>query len=100
MKGKAVIGSLLCSIFLFPFTHAYSLDDERKGFIIKAGIGGGYTSSSSGEAAFENYSRNGLGVHMGLGYAPSNKSSIIFSIKSNVSVDEVASVWDFCTTRT
>jgi len=68
-------------------------DENRKGFIFSAGLGGGYTSVSSTLLSNSGFSTFGLGLTAGLGYAPSNKSSLIFGFKSNIFIDEVASVW-------
>ncbi len=73
--------------------EAYSFDKERKGFIIEAGIGAGYSILSPGESFIDNYSSFGLAINWGFGYAPSNQSSIIFAVKSNIFTDEVAAVW-------
>jgi len=68
-------------------------DENRKGFIFSAGIGPGYTSVMSTLPLNTGFSTFGLGLTAGVGYAPTNKSSLIFGFKSNIFVDEVATVW-------
>ncbi len=93
MINKRLIQVIFCFFFLFHLTDVYPADDDRQGFILGAGIGVGYSNVFASDPLFEGYSTCGLGITMGLGYAPTNKSSIIFGIKSNVFVDEVAVVW-------
>lgn len=92
MKRTAILWLLPALLFLFT-KDASAFDRERKGFILQFGLGTGYSMLKPAGTDTEDYSILGLGVNTGLGYAPSNKSSIVFGIKANIFVNEVADVW-------
>lgn len=92
--GKLTLAVLLLSIFLNSLQDIHAIPDEnRKGFIAGMAIGGGYAYIDSSDPAYMSYGRYGLGVSMSLGGAFNNRSSLQFSMKTNVFVDEIGPVW-------
>ena len=93
MRGKYAIRFISCVCLLFLLTDVHSFDGERKGFILDFGVGPGHTVLSFDNPNSENYTVWGLAVNMGIGYAPTNKSSFVFGVKSNVFIKEVGTVY-------
>jgi hypothetical protein len=85
----------LLSILVFLFlTNLYAERGERRGAMFTFGLGAGHTTISSGINEFSTYSQFGLGVNMGAGWAPTNKSAFLLGINSNVFPGEVQTVWE------
>lgn len=93
MRNRYIIHIGLTTFFLLTFLNLCSADDNRKGFFAGAGFGLGHTNFLSTNPLYPDYSTPGLAVNAGLGYAPTNRSALLFGFKSNVFVDEVADVY-------
>ncbi len=93
MRSRYVIHTVTWSFCLLLSLRICSADDKRKGVIAEVGLGPGYTDVSFPGSPYNSFNTYGLGATAGVGFAPTNRSSIIFGFRSNIFVDEVASVY-------
>jgi len=93
MKDQCLRYLILCLFILILPAGRCLADDNRKGFIMEIGLGFGNTNTRSNDPFYEKYSASGLAAGMRLGYAPTNRSAIMFGYQGNIFLDEVGTVW-------
>jgi len=92
-RNVSKLFAFYCILFLYPFSTAKAFDGERRGAVMTFGLGAGNSTLTSGINEFSAYSQFGLGVNMGVGWAPTDKSLFMIAVNSNVFPGEVQSVW-------
>ncbi len=93
MKQKNTIRLLVIALFLYLLSDYCFADENRKGVFASFGLGLGYTNITCSDPSFTAYSVTGLAGTGAVGFAPTNKTNILFGFKSNFFVDEVAAIW-------
>jgi opacity protein-like surface antigen len=77
MKKIEILSTVI--FLLIAFSNLYSFDGERNGFILGAGIGGGYLSNSTSyESCSKTDSRGVFFTNFKIGYAPNNTLEIYY----------------------
>lgn len=94
MPKKYVIPVFVSMLVFILMPSSHAMDGRRRGIMFEIAAGVGQTGFISGDADYVDYSRYGLGVNTGFGWAPTNHSLFMFAINSNVFPGAVSDVWE------